>query len=242
MKAVVAYSQTLAYVFSNFVTSSFFIYRLDVIMAAQLVIILPIMLGHLLGSSVIISVSAARAFSGATSEQSVLLKSIFRAFLLYNLVSNTIVSLLIARRIWRISRRIQVALGSGVAQTRATIIAMLLESGSAYPAAISIICLIALSAREDFLSTMLSDGAVFGTLTQIAGIVSTAASIPKSHGINIADIKIEGVESAVTEWSLSGHHFEQTINENNARRLPSPEVMMIAAPEQIEDLEAGKAH
>ena len=75
--------------------------------------------------------------------------------------------------------------------------------------------------------------------TSLQGIVSTAALVQKACGINIADIKIEEVEKAVTEWSLSGIHFEHTANENSTRRSPSPEVMLIAVPNLIEDLEAG---
>ena len=67
-----------------------------------------------------------------------------------------------------------------------------------------------------------------------------AALVQKVHGINITDIRIEEVESAVTEWSLSGLCFERNMDENSARRSPSPEVTLIAAPNQIEDLEAGK--
>jgi hypothetical protein len=64
----------------------------------------------------------------------------------------------------------------------------------------------------------------------------------KAYGIIIADVRIEEVENAVSEWSLSGLNFERTMNENSVRRSTSPEGILIATPnDQIGDPEAGKA-
>lgn len=237
-KLVFACAQSVVYFLTNFFIGSFFIYRLYVIWQGKgPIIIFPIVMGHLLGNTFVGIISTSHAFSSDVGKHSELLKSIFRAILLYNLVMNTIVSLVIAGRIWWISTRVQAILGKNFVQTHATVIAMILESGIVYPAAIAI-CWISLSAKEYLLPTMFSDRTVFAMLTQIAGIVSTATLLQRIHGINIADVRTEEVESAVASWSLSGLHFERTRSENIARRSASVEVILI---QPLHDPDAGKA-
>ena len=80
------------------------------------------------------------------------------------------------------------------------------------------------------------------SLIWVQGIVSTTALVQSARGINIVDVKIEVVENAVSGWSLSRLDFEQTTNENSARRSASSETRTLiqTRSEQIGDLEAGK--
>lgn len=101
-----------------------------------------------LSTTVVGIISTSHAFSSDVGKHSELLKSIFRAILLYNLVMNTIVSLVIgeyyrprskfdqhpckcaAGRIWWISTRVQAILGKNFVQTHATVIAMMRVYGA----------------------------------------------------------------------------------------------------------------
>ncbi|KAF9462265.1 hypothetical protein BDZ94DRAFT_1261485 [Collybia nuda] len=123
-----------------------------------------------------------------------------RAALFIILITNIILMLLSAGRIWWISREIKI-FASKVSRKYNTAISLIVESGMMY--CIAIVAYLACMQRSphapkpDFSSSDIALRTLFGVLTQLVGIIPTLIVVRMSLGISIEDAQTMISESAM---------------------------------------------